>query len=371
MRSMALAVLLVCGVCLRTWAEDDGPRQVLKERNLKQVGQMVVLIDETAVTKMLGEIPKYKKQLLDAGKARAAAEKAVAYRDTTLQRLRLQRQTLSTQLANVQNVEQNNRLVGMLTAVTDEISLLLDNDKPDEAAKLARNKANVVRELYVAHVLEMRKKYDEVLAEYETLAEDESIKELLAELGTEKPVKLGPSRTFQQADDRIKKIEGTILSETIPLHQEGGVWMTAVVVNGAEAEEFVVDTGAGIMSIPAPLAEKLKLIPTSTSPTIQLSVADGRTIEAKLVYAKSVRVGQFTVENVECAVLPESASTGAPPLLGQSFLGKFSFQLNSDAGELRITRIEGEDGSVKPVRKPKGKPDPGLKLKDEPDDKEE
>jgi len=363
-----LAIVILSASGNLAWPQDD-PKQMLKDKNLKLVGEMAVHTDEAAVNKMLGDVPKFRKQLVDAAKGRNLAEQAVAEQEMTIQQMIQQRRDLNTQLANVQTVEQNNRLVGMLNGLGDQITLLQDDKTIDEAAKQARSKANLVRETYVDHVLKMRKAYDNVIDEYETLKNDEEVKAALAALGTASPDKkfqLGPSRTFVQNDDKIKKIEDTVLSETISLRKDGSVWWTSVVVNGAKPQEFIVDTGAGLLSIPAKLAEEMDLKPTSQSPSIFLKIADGSIIEGKLVYAKSVRVGKFTIENVECAVLSETA-VAAEPLLGQSFLGKFTFELDGNAGTLSMTKVDGEEGAAKsrPALKPKASKPP-VKTKPNP-----
>lgn len=361
-----LGLLAICVCTLSASAQDDDPKQQLKDRNLKVAGDTIVHADEAKIAKMLTDVAKFRKQLIDAGKARAAAEANVSRKDAAIQELMQRRIALNAQLQNVVDVDQHNRIVSELNSALDQINLLRSDEKIAEAVKQARNRANLVRESYVEHVLAMRKQYTDIQAEYESLAADESLQELVENLSATKPVKLGPSRTFVQNDQKIRKIEDTVLSEKIALRKDGGVWMTSVVVNGKDPQEFVVDTGAGILSIPGTLAEELDLEPTSQSPTIRLSLADGRIIEAKQVFAKSVRVGKFTVENVECAVLPESASN-APPLLGQSFLGKFTFQLDGDAGELEMTKVEGEEtGSARPPRAaPKPKAAAKLKVKDD------
>jgi aspartyl protease family protein len=365
----SLLGLLVIGACTLSASAQDDPKQQLKDRNLKLVGDTVVHADEAKVAKMLTDVSKFRKQLIDAGKTRAAAEANVARKDAQIQELMQRRIALNARLPNVVDVDQHNRIVVELNSALDQINLLRSDEKLAEVVKQARNRANLVRESYVEHVLAMRIQYTDLQAEYESLAADESLEELMKTLSATKPVKLGPSRTFVLNDEKIRKVEDTVLSEKIALRKDGGVWMTSVVVNGKDPQEFVVDTGAGILSIPGMLAEELDLVPTSESPTIRLSLADGRVIEAKQVFAKSVRVGKFTVENVECAVLPESASN-APPLLGQSFLGKFTFQLDGDAGELEMTKVEGEEtGSARPPRAtPKSKAAAKLKLKDGPEE---
>jgi hypothetical protein len=62
---------------------------------------------------------------------------------------------------------------------------------------------------------------------------------------------------------------------------------------------------------------------------------------------KSVRVGQFTVENVECAVLPESL-VAAENLLGGSFLQNFVYKLDPVAGELHMSQVGGKINPLDP-----------------------
>jgi aspartyl protease family protein len=55
----------------------------------------------------------------------------------------------------------------------------------------------------------------------------------------------------------------------------------------------------------------------------------------------SVRVGKFSLENVECAVLGPEA-TRAEALLGMSFLGAFQFEIDSAAKKLTMVKVQGE-----------------------------
>jgi len=56
----------------------------------------------------------------------------------------------------------------------------------------------------------------------------------------------------------------------------------------------------------------------------------------------SVRVGKFTVENVECAVLGPAA-TMAEPLLGMSFLENFKFEIDAAAKKLNMVKVASSD----------------------------
>ena len=112
-----------------------------------------------------------------------------------------------------------------------------------------------------------------------------------------------------------------------------------VVLNGTYTQEMMVDSGASFISLPAHLAEKIGVTVTDADRTITLQLADGRLIPGKLVVLESVRVGEFEVRDVECAVLgPEVPKADA--LLGMSFLGRFEFQVDPQAATLTLERVE-------------------------------
>ena len=104
---------------------------------------------------------------------------------------------------------------------------------------------------------------------------------------------------------------------------------------------MIVDSGASVISLPWELAVTMGLEPKVGDKQILLSMADGRTIPGYLKTIDSVRVGTFTVEKVECAVLGREA-VNAEPLLGMTFLGEFQFQLDAAEATLGMTEIEGD-----------------------------
>ena len=68
----------------------------------------------------------------------------------------------------------------------------------------------------------------------------------------------------------------------------------------------------------------------------------------------SVRVGKFTAENVECAVLGADAIS-AELLLGMSFLGNFKFEINAQKGTLTMVKVETSDPKSTKLRKTEGR----------------
>ena len=109
----------------------------------------------------------------------------------------------------------------------------------------------------------------------------------------------------------------------IPLQKEGGTFVVPVLINNAITLNFVVDSGAADVSIPADVVSTL--IRTGT---LQQSdfigeriyvLADGSKVPSMTFRIRSMRVGDRVVENVTGSVAPLEGSL----LLGQSFLGRF------------------------------------------------
>src|SRR5205807_3807882 len=100
-----------------------------------------------------------------------------------------------------------------------------------------------------------------------------------------------------------------------------------------------------------------------------MQLADGKVVEARHMVLKSVRVGQFTVENVDCAVLPETL-VAADNLLGGSFLRNFVYKLDPQAGELHLSQIGGKPDAGKAGGNPLDKK-PGAAGEKKPDAKPE
>jgi hypothetical protein len=82
----------------------------------------------------------------------------------------------------------------------------------------------------------------------------------------------------------------------------------------------------------------LGLSPRRNDPTVKTIIANGKTEDARLMTLRSVRLGQFTAENVPCIVTPASAGD-TPLLLGGSFLRNFAYRMDMTARELHMTQL--------------------------------
>jgi clan AA aspartic protease (TIGR02281 family) len=110
----------------------------------------------------------------------------------------------------------------------------------------------------------------------------------------------------------------------VPLQMHGGVFVVPVQINGALTLDFMIDSGASDVSIPADVV--LTLVRTGTLQasdfmgTQQYRLADGSTIPSATFRIRTLRVAGREVRDVTGSVAPVDGAL----LLGQSFLSRFS-----------------------------------------------
>lgn len=113
------------------------------------------------------------------------------------------------------------------------------------------------------------------------------------------------------------------LAQTIQLKPHAGGYLIAGRVNGAISLDFVLDTGASDVVIPAEAAQALMRAGTLTDRdfigTATYVLADGSRVRSKRVTLRELRVGDQSVANVTASIAPARSR----PLLGQSFLSRF------------------------------------------------
>ena len=114
--------------------------------------------------------------------------------------------------------------------------------------------------------------------------------------------------------------------------------MVEVTLNGKLTQSMIVDSGASLIALPASMAAQVGLVPGPNDPKLHLQIGDGKIVEATKMVLESVRVGTFTVEKVDCAVLPASF-VAAEPLLGGTFLNNFIYKVDTDAGKLHLAEL--------------------------------
>ena len=101
-------------------------------------------------------------------------------------------------------------------------------------------------------------------------------------------------------------------------------------INDALTLDFMVDSGAAVVSMPADVVAVLARLGTITTRDFlgskTLRLADGSTVPSQTFRIRSLKVGDITLEDVIGSVAPIKGSL----LLSQSFLSRFrSWSINN------------------------------------------
>jgi aspartyl protease family protein len=315
----------------------------------------LVLADESKFSKMLRDVTDLRKNLKTAEAGLVQQEQHASDLKRQITSLTALDVNLNLQLANLRpgDATTNNKLVAAINANRSQVDLLRNSlQQQDEAIKTARGAANEAREAFIQAILNMRTTADSLSQQYAKLAESDEAKLVLRQwnLASGKSLELAESRNLRQMLKRLKSLEETILSEEIPLRRvDGGSLIVSVVIDGKHTREMVLDSGANLVTLPQEVADQCGIKIGADDPRIVLSLADGSRITGRLVTIGSVRVGKFTAENVQCAVLGTEA-VNAPSLLGMSFLENFKFQVDAAKGTLTMVQIREESDAPRRKR---------------------
>lgn len=138
-------------------------------------------------------------------------------------------------------------------------------------------------------------------------------------------------RNLQTQISEIKAQEGKIVINFTPGTRQ--IPLTAV-LNGNTYQQFVVDTGASLVTIPRSTAEELGLDVDSRNPVRKIYTAGG------VKYAPEVTLSSITVEGWEVTDLkalvldlPNQSEWG---LLGMNYLRRFRMDINTENGVLLL-----------------------------------
>jgi clan AA aspartic protease (TIGR02281 family) len=348
----ALVAMFLVGLLTPAPADElTDAKAALEKAGVRVLSTGLLLPGEGELSKELGKSTLLRRNLTTTQKDLQAAEQQLENGQKFLSQLKVQHMQLSAQLANINpnDVALNNKLVGALNAIKGQHDLGREQEaKFEEQVQAVRAKADEAREAYIQFVLDSRELAGKIEAEYAAKAADSEVKASLAKLNqaAKKNFALAPTASFQASLRRLKQLEETVLSESINLRDDGSDTLrVSVVVDGKYQQEMVLDSGASLISLPAAVATKLGLKPGAKDPAITLQLADGSEIEGRLMKLSSVRVGKFSVNNVECAVL-DAKAINAEPLLGMSFLKNFKFEIDSAAKTLNMVKVIGAEATT-------------------------
>ena len=145
-----------------------------------------------------------------------------------------------------------------------------------------------------------------------------------------------------EADDgtsgpALTRLQGNLRPPEILLRDSGGTLLVPVSINNRLTLDFVIDSGAADVSIPADVV--LTLIRTGTVHgsdfvgSANYELADGSIIPSQVFLIRELDVGRYRLKNVRANVAPVQATL----LLGQSFLRRFgSWSIDNERHLLRL-----------------------------------
>jgi clan AA aspartic protease (TIGR02281 family) len=151
------------------------------------------------------------------------------------------------------------------------------------------------------------------------------------------------AKAVRQLKTELGLIEGangnSPLETRIPLVKMSGGLIAPVVINNTLKLNFIVDSGASDVSIPADVFARLVNANTVTQADItgirNYKNADGEVFRSKTFVIRSLKIGNIEAPRVQAKVSPSNA----PPLLGQSFLKRFkSWSIDNSTQELILER---------------------------------
>ena len=143
----------------------------------------------------------------------------------------------------------------------------------------------------------------------------------------------------------------------MPLTKQGGVYVVPVQINGAITLDFVVDSGAAEVNVPADVVMTLvrakTIAPSDFLPGATYVLADGTRLESRRFTLRLVRIGDHVVQNVPASI----GDVASQLLLGQSVLERLGrWSLDSSRGVMVLGESAG--GEVAPL--PAGQPQSSL-----------
>jgi clan AA aspartic protease (TIGR02281 family) len=336
MRNALLCFVLFGLVVLPRAARSDdsttsGP---LKDKGLVKVGILYVLPAETDDVTAMRTLRQLRRKIDDENRQRAQLDDKVKMANNMMAQWEFDRRGLNEKLGTSGDPTIQNQIIAKINDLTSKLNegqKFKDENEAKLHAMGAEDRAN-----YITQVVDLSAKVEAVQKSYADLAADPDVK---TALDNAKPKgRLGPTSDFISVANQLKKWRGDISSDSVPIDMQGSVPMVEVTLNGKLTQSMVVDSGASLIALPASMAKQLGMVPGPNDPILRLQMGDGKLVEAKKMVLDSVRVGTFTVEKVDCAVLPESF-IAAEPLLGGTFLNNFIYKVDTDAGKLHLAEL--------------------------------
>jgi clan AA aspartic protease (TIGR02281 family) len=334
--------LLLCTAVLPALTVLAEPTKTLEEAGLSRVGLEYVLEEENEIIRARNDIKQAQRALKeaeddfrDAERKISKAQAYIAHLQREIDEMKDKVRKSDSQNEYARNMKAYDELVATIERTQEERKKF----EKDQQIKMDDAKA-----AYIATMVTWVEKAAVINEKYTKLAENKDITGAIEKLSEEdkRRYSLGPSRRFESINRELAKAAGEYQRGAVDLRKEGNVLMIDVRINGKPIRSMILDTGASSVSLPYMFAKDLGIEVSDTNPVVQLQMADGKIVDARRVSLESVQVGEFIINDVEAFVLPENLHA-APPLLGNTFLGNFTFEVDPDRGKLILSRLTDED----------------------------
>ena len=346
---VATALVMCSAPAPHLRADEKSAREHLRSAGLRPVGSYFILPAEKELGEQLKTTEPLKKQLAQALDQQKACEQNIGNAKEMLHNAVQERRRLTLMLLQSRSEKEMMQIGARLLEVSDRIKLLSDRVNDSTESRAINRRVAEASDAYTRKLLDLRALADEAKRRYEALADDPKTQAALDELRREtgRRISLGPRIIFGKYVRDLQRLEADITTTVINLRPDQGVLWVDTSINERVNQAMVLDTGASLVSIPLDLARQIGLQPSEDHPTIKMKIADGRTVEGRLMSLGSLRVGRFTVKDVDCVVLSAEMSD-APALLGGSFLRHFTYTINHDANRLTLTRVKASSEGPEP-----------------------
>jgi clan AA aspartic protease (TIGR02281 family) len=331
--------------------------KALEAKGLARVGFHYLVDQDVHLREGLKAVRQAKKQVDESNARRAVIEAQIRDADAKMEQWNRALRGLNARMTQTDSTVRQNKLA----AQNNVLVSALDEGRQFKAKKQRELDAlpNPIDE-YVTALIDLSDKMEAGSKEYARLGDDPAVKAAIAKLNEHAPpkVSLGPSEQFASELPRIRHEREAVNSAVIRLEFEGGVPHVKVTLNGNVTEPMVVDSGAAIMTLTAKVGKRLGIKVERGDEVAELVTANGAHVRAHVTHIKSVRLGQFTVNDVEAAILPDGA--GGDNLLGGSFLRHFVYRMDLGARELHLSQIGGKAGGAEAAHAAKPDVDAGA-----------
>ena len=319
------------------------PEEVLKSKGLAKLGAVYVLDGDAKSAEKLRLMRAAKFRVDDHAAKRIKLEKDIENAKATYVQLGrdMAEANAAMPAAKRAGAAKFNELVGRYNSMISEREQIAHYI---EARDKELGKLSDPTDDYVKSLIDTAAMMETVAKKYETLAADDEVKTALAAINQRGGVKmrLGPSSQFNSELPQVRKLRDMVRETVIKLIIEGGTPHANVMINESANLLMTVDTGAAWVTLTADAAKKLGLKLDASNPSVKSVTADGKVTQGQTVMLQSVRVGQFTIENVEAFVFPPNVA--GSNLLGGTFLRNFVTRVDLGARELHMTQVAGVAG---------------------------